>query len=51
MGPVPTEQLQLLQERLNLVQIGNEGKTVFKKRLLQVAKVGIIDGRKYMVLK
>lgn len=51
MGPVPTEQLQLLQDRLNLAQIGNDGKTLLKRRLLQVAKVGVIDGRKYMVLK
>jgi hypothetical protein len=50
-GPVPVTHLQLLQDKLNLAAIGNDGKTLLKNRLLQVAKVEMVDGVKCMVLK
>uniref|UniRef100_A0A383W464 Transcription initiation factor IIF subunit alpha n=1 Tax=Tetradesmus obliquus TaxID=3088 RepID=A0A383W464_TETOB len=48
MGPIPVQLLALLQQHLSLAP---EGKALLKQRLLQVAKVDMVDGVKCMVLK
>lgn len=51
LGPITTTQLNLLQEHLDVARIGDEGKKLLKSRMLQVAKVEVINGVKYVVLK
>jgi hypothetical protein len=51
LGPTPISELTLLSVNVDWSQTGAEGKTLLKKRILQVGKSQIIDGRQCMVLK
>jgi hypothetical protein len=51
MKAVPVDSLGLLNQHLNLRAGDTEKKSQLKARLLKVAMVAIVEGRKCMVLK
>lgn len=51
MGPIPTDRLHLLQDRLDMGSLGHDARALLKSRVMQVARAALIGGRKYMVLK
>jgi hypothetical protein len=51
LGPTPINQLTLLSVNVDWSQTGADGKTLLKKRLLQVGKAQVVDGRNCLVLK
>lgn len=44
LGPIPTSQITLLNEHLDAVRVGEEGKKLLKSRILQVRGLGWAEG-------